>query len=97
MKTISRTRKCVGYLALALVLLLAADMYYPAVMCALGVGVTVPSERNAGADIVAAARSQIGVTVKYAPAYEAIEGAFQMPLSLSLSCAAIRAFDWRRW
>ena len=73
MKTVSRTRKCVGYLALALVLLIAADMYYPAVMCALGVGVTVPSERNAGADIVAAARSQIGVTVKYAPAYEAIE------------------------
>ena len=73
MKTISRTRKCVGYLALVLVLLIAADMYYPAAMCALGVGVTVPSERNAGADIVAAARSQIGVTVKYAPAYEAIE------------------------
>lgn len=73
MKTVSRIRKCVGYLALALVLLLAADMYYPAVMCALGIGAAEPSERNAGADIVAAARSQIGVTVKYAPAYEAIE------------------------
>ena len=76
MKTISRTRKCVGYLSLVVVLLIAADMYYPAVMYALGVGAPEPSERNAGADIVAAARSQIGVTVKYAPAYEAIEGAF---------------------
>lgn len=73
MKTISRTRKCVGYLALAIVLLIAADRYYPAAMCALGIGAVEPSERNAGADIVAAARSQIGVTVKYAPAYEAIE------------------------
>ena len=73
MKTVSRIRKCVGYLALVLVLLIAADMYYPAVMCALGIGAAEPSERNAGADIVAAARSQIGVTVKYAPAYEAIE------------------------
>ena len=58
MKTVSLTRKCVGYLALALVLLIAADMYYPAVMCALGIGAAEPSERNAGADIVAAARSQ---------------------------------------
>ena len=73
MKTVSLTRKCVGYLALVLVLLIAADMYYPAVMCALGIGAAEPSERNAGADIVAAARSQIGVTVKYAPAYEATE------------------------
>ena len=73
MKTVSRTRKCVGYFALALVLLIAADMYYPAVMCALGIGAAEPCERNAGADIVAAARSQIGVTVKYAPAYEVIE------------------------
>ena len=73
MKTVSLTRKCVGYLALVLVLLLAADMYYPAVMCALGIGAAEPSERKAGADLVAAARSQIGVTVKYAPAYEAIE------------------------
>ena len=38
MKTISRTRKCAGYSALAIVLLIAADRYYPAVMCALGVG-----------------------------------------------------------
>ena len=37
MKTISRTRKCVGYLALAIVLLIAADRYYPAAMCALGI------------------------------------------------------------
>ena len=70
MKTISRTRKCVGYLALAIVLLIAADRYYPAVMCALGIDA---SDQKAGVDIVAAARSQIGVTVKYAPAYEAIE------------------------
>ena len=73
MKTVSRTRKCLGYLLLALVLLVAADMYYPAVMRALGIGAAESGERNAGADIVAAARSQIGVTVKYAPAYEAIE------------------------
>ena len=70
MKTISRTRKCAGYLALAIVLLVAADRYYPSVMCALGFDA---SERKAGLDIVAAARSQIGVTVEYAPAYEAIE------------------------
>ena len=70
MKTISRTRKCAGYLALAIVLLIAADRYYPAVMCALGIDA---SGQKAGVDIVAAARSQIGVTVKYAPAYEAIE------------------------
>ena len=58
MKTISRTRKCVGYLALAIVLLIAADRYYPAGMCALGIDA---SDQKAGVDIVAAARSQIGV------------------------------------
>ena len=68
-----KVRKCFDYLLLATVLLIAADMYYPAVMCALGIGAPEPSERNAGADIVAAARSQIGVTVKYAPAYEIIK------------------------
>ena len=67
------SRKCLDAVLLTLVLLVAADRYYPAVMCALGIGADEPIERNAAADIVAAARSQIGVTVKYAPAYEAIE------------------------
>ena len=60
-------------LALLIVLLIAVDRHYPAIMGKLGFGVGVPSERNAGLDIVTAARSQIGVTVKYVPAYEAIE------------------------
>ena len=58
MKTISRTRKCAGHLALAIVLLIAADRHYPAAMCALGIDA---SGQKAGVDIVAAARSQIGV------------------------------------
>lgn len=73
MKTVSRTRKCVGCLALMAVLLVAADRYYPAVLNALGVGTKVVVDRNAGLDIVAAARSQIGVTVRYVPRYEPIE------------------------
>ena len=73
MKPVSRIRKCVGHLSLAIMLLVAADRHYPAVLDALGVGTEVVADRNAGMDIVAAARSQIGVTVKYAPAYEAIE------------------------
>ena len=66
-------RKWFDIVLLVIALLIAVDRYYPAVMCALGIRAVEPSERNAGADIVAAARSQIGVTVKYAPAYEAIE------------------------
>ena len=73
MKPVSRIRKCVGHLSLAIMLLVAADRHYPAVLDALGVGTEVVADCNAGMDIVAAARSQIGVTVKYAPAYEAIE------------------------
>ena len=32
-------RKCLDVVLLVIVLLIAADMYYPAVMCALGIGV----------------------------------------------------------
>ena len=73
MKTVSRTRKCVGCLALTTVLLVVADRYYPAVLDTLGIGTEMVADRNAGLDIVSAARSQIGVTVKYVPAYEPIK------------------------
>lgn len=66
-------RKCFDIVMLVVVLLIAADRYYPVVMCALAFGANSKVERNAGLDIVTAARSQIGVTVKYVPAYEAIE------------------------
>ena len=65
-----KARKTLGYLVLAIVLLIAVDRYFPAVMCVLGTDV---KGQKVGLDIVSAARSQIGVTVKYAPAYEAIE------------------------
>ena len=73
MKPIGRTRKCLDILALSIVLLIAVDRYYPAAMVGLGLGADNPVERNAGVDIVAAARSQIGITVKYAPSYEPIK------------------------
>ena len=38
MKTISKTRNCVGYLSLVIALLVGADRYYPAVLSALGFG-----------------------------------------------------------
>ena len=67
-----KIRKWLDLLALAIVVLIAVDRYYPAVLCALGIGAAEHSDRNAGLDIVSAARLQIGVTVKYAPAYEPI-------------------------
>ena len=67
MKTISRTRKYLGHLLLALVLLIAADRYYPIARQLLPQEAGASIDRNAGLDIVRAARSQVGVTVKYAP------------------------------
>lgn len=68
-----KIRKCFDYLLLALVLLIAADRYYPIAWQLLPQEAGASIDRNAGLDIVRTARSQIGVTVKYAPAYEAIE------------------------
>ena len=68
-----KVRKSFDYLLLTLVLLIAADRYYPIVWQLLPQEVGASIDRNAGLDIVRAARSQIGVTVMYDPAYEAIE------------------------
>ena len=53
-------------------LLLAADRYYPVARQLLSREPSASIDRNAGLDIVRAARSQVGVTVRYVPTYEEI-------------------------
>lgn len=67
-----KVRKCLDFAMLSAMVLIGVDRYYPAALSAMGIGAGESVERNAGADIVAAARSQIGVTVRYVPQFEAI-------------------------
>ena len=55
------------------VILLAVDRYYPVACCVLGCFNCNPKDAGEGMDIVEAARSQIGVTIRYVPDYEKID------------------------